>query len=267
MLFIFPVNGKACFYASQHKIFPVGTKGNSVYTIDYKLVRTENIRVKSRFNINVPESPEKKMEAIWLIYGTLVEYDLHQNKLNETPLDTTWQVGMEYKDSLESSYSRILSYVKTTFPDLDYFDIDYLSYCDYQLECSKVSVSYDTVTETNYIHYKKKKYEVSVFKDTTLINENINPFFQSQIDHMRINSVRIYKNKSIELVMLFMASGDYIYEYTTDKKLAGTTNEDGTNYILSQEHKPDFEFNSIEKGTYPEPVMHHGFGLDLFIVR
>lgn len=264
---VFPLSGKACFYASQHKVFPAGTKGNVIYTIDYKLVRTENIRIKSRYKINVPENAEKKMEAVWLIYGTVAEYDSRQNKIKETPMDTSWQVGMNYKDSLSASYSRILNQVKINYPDLDFFAVEYISFCDYQLECSKVSVSYDSISETNYIHYKKKEYEISVFKDTTLINENINPFFQAQIDHMRINSVRIYKNKSTEMVILFMASGDYIYEYTSDKKRAGETNDDGINYILSKEHKPDFKFKSIENGTYPEPVMHHGFGLDLFIVK
>lgn len=245
----------------------MGTKNGQIYVIHYSLERTENYRIKERYKIDVPSPTGEGMEPFWFIYGSVTIYDHQQKIIASIPLDTSFQAGHNYADSLKSSYSRIFKTVKEKYPDLDFFTPSYISFCEYQTECEKVSVLYDTITSTNIVVYKKKNYPVPIFSDSTFLNPQVNPYHQERIDYMRISSVRIYKNKSMEIVLLHMITGDYTYFYTSDKKLAGTTNEDGNEYILSNEYKPDFTFKTIENGTYAEPVFHHGYGLDLFIVK
>jgi hypothetical protein len=267
IVLLFPLSGKACLGASQYKIFPIGTKGKSIYSIDYKLVRTENYNIKSRFKLDVPENEKEEWEAIWILYGFIVEYDSDQKKLKETAIDTTYQIGFKYEDSLATSYSRIFKIAKEKYPNLDYFKPDYISFCDFQMNCEKVSVAYDSINETDLIIYKNKKYPVPYFKDSALQDPSVNPYIFGRIDYMAINSVRIYKNKSKELAVIHLTSGDHMNMYTTDKSLIGKTNEDEIPYQLCKEHKPDFKFNQLENGSYAEPILHHGHGLDLFIVK
>ena len=42
--------------------------------------------------------------------------------------------------------------------------------------------------------------------------------------------------------------------------------EDGE-ITLAKEYKPTFAFTDIKKSNYIEPLLHHGYGFDTFIVK
>ena len=80
-----------------------------------------------------------------------------------------------------------------------------------------------------------------------------------------IATKRILKNKKMTIVLTHIASGHEMTYRTTDPKLAGKENEDGITLELSKEYSADFPFKEIHKSAYEEPIMHHGYGIDLFI--
>jgi hypothetical protein len=37
--------------------------------------------------------------------------------------------------------------------------------------------------------------------------------------------------------------------------------------ILAKDHKPKILFHDIRRSVYEEPLLHHGYGLDMFIIH
>ncbi|MFP5471735.1 MAG: hypothetical protein ACLGGV_09075, partial [Bacteroidia bacterium] len=74
-----------------------------------------------------------------------------------------------------------------------------------------------------------------------------------------ISSIRIFKNKYIELVIFHLEMGEFHNTYY---------NEDGSEEVITKnEYEFKLTFDDIKNSTYEEPLLYHGFGLDTFVVK
>ena len=79
-------------------------------------------------------------------------------------------------------------------------------------------------------------------------------YLDDNIQGYCISSYRIYETNKIKLIALHLATGDDLRW-----RKEGKVNP-------AKEHKPDFQFNDIKKSVYTEPLLHHGYGFDAFII-
>lgn len=194
-------------------------------------------------------------------------YNKNQKLVSFTPLDTTYAIGNNYSDTLNSAFQNGLKIIATKFTDLEYFKPDYISFCDYQQTCNIVKIQTDTILNKDFVVYNGKKYQPNIIRDTSYYGFGRSPYHPKQITGLYINFVRVYKTKTITLLITHLATGHEISMgwITSDPKKVSKTEDGETS--LAKEFKPNFTFTDIKKSTYQEPLLHHGYGFDLFIVK
>ncbi len=257
----------ACLHAYQFKVFPVGTVGEEIITVDFMLTRIDTYTGAKQFKFtNLTEKQE--MSPMWILKSFISTYDKNQKIIRNTALDTTYIIGSEYADSLSVMYKRAFAEIKATQKSIELFKPNSFTFCEYQNQCKKVEIGYDTATLSNYFISDDKKYTVTAFSDTVYYAVPHQNPYPAEFSYFTVNSVRVYKNKKTTLLIAHICMGDAMgVTYTTDEKLVGTKDENENEYVLSKEHEADFKFKDITWATYDEPTLHHGFGVDLFIVK
>lgn len=257
----------ACLHAYQFKVFPVGTVGEEIITADFILERIDTYSGAKRYKFTNP-SDKQEMSPMWVLKSFISVYDKNQKVIHNTALDTSYIIDSEYGDSLNVMYMRAYAEIKSRHKSIEIFKINYFTFCEYQNQCAKVEIGYDTATLSNYFISDDKKYTVTAFSDTVYYAVPEQNPYPAEFSYFTVNSVREYKNKKRTLLIAHICMGDALgVVYTTDKKLVGTKDENENEYVLSKEHEPDFKFKDITSATYDEPILHHGFGVDLFIVK
>lgn len=255
----------ACLNTYQFKIFPVGVSQDKIVTVDVQIRRTSQVEGNRRLKLGFERAEE--WGRMWILYSYISTYDKKQKLISLTPLDTIFSVGKTYADTLDKAFQRGLKKIATAFTDIEYFKPEYISFCDFQQECNLVKIQSDTLSNGDYLVYEGKKYQALIVQDTSYYGFGRSPYHPETIAALYINSIRRYKTKTITLLITHLATGHEISMgwITSDPKKAGKT-EDGEVY-LAEEHKPNLTFTDIKKTTYEEPLLHHGYGFDIFIIK
>ncbi len=256
----------ACMDAYQFKIFPVGVSKDKIITVDVKISRTmaqsDQLGSKNRLK------ETGKFEVMWILNSYISSYDKHQKLISSTSLEKKNSIGKSYSDTLNKTFQHGLAKIATTFFDIEYFKPEYISFCDFQQKCNIVQIQSDTILNKDYVVYDDRKYETVFIKDTLFYGFESNCMYHpKKITDLFVNSVRVYRAKSISLLITHLATADEISWgwITSDPKKAGKT-EDGE-ISLAKEYKPNLTFSELQKSTYEEPLLHHGYGFDLFIIK
>lgn len=254
-MFCYSLNTYACLDARQHKLFPIGAIDGTIIFIEAHIHRTDDNEKN--------DSDRFKVKVKWQIKSYISIYDTSQNLISKTEIDTEEIKGSSYLPLLQSSYNRGFLEIKSIYKDIDYFKTDYISFCDYQKKCNKLELKSDTLAKKNSFIYKKKDYTITLKenkkdKESVLFTDNLSSYF--------ISSVRIYKTEDIELVIGHLATGHEVSMgwITDDPNKKETENRETIK--PRKEYQPDFEFDNLFTAVYQEPLMHHGFGNDFFIV-
>jgi len=255
----------ACLNTYQFKIFPVGVSQDKIVTVDVQIRRTSQVEGNRWLKLGLEKTDE--WGEMWILYSYISTYDKKQKLISLTSLDTTYSIGKTYADTLYKTYQRGLKKITTEFSDIEYFKPEYISFCDFQQKCNLVKIQSDTVSNKDYVVYEGKKYQTDIVKDTSYYGFDRSPYHPETITGLYINSIRVYKTKTITLLITHLATGHEIGMgwITSDPKKAGKT-EDGE-ISLAKEYKPNLTFTDIKKSTYEEPLLHHGYGFDIFIIK
>jgi hypothetical protein len=255
----------ACLNTYQFKIFPVGVSQDKIITVDVQIRRTSQVEGNRWLNLGLEKTDE--WSEMWILYSYVSAYDKNQKLISLTPLDTTYSIGKNYSDTLDKAYQNGLKKIANEFTDLEYFRPDYISFCDFQQKCNIVKIQSDTLSSKDFVIYEGKKYQTDIVRDTSYYGFGRSPYHPETITGLYINSVRVYKTKTLTLLVTHLVTGHEISMgwITSDPKKAGKT-EDGE-ISLAKEHKPNLTFTDLKKSTYEEPLLHHGYGFDIFIIK
>ncbi len=255
----------ACLNTYQFKIFPVGISQDKIVTIDVQIRRTSEYEGNKKLNLGLVNA--KAGNYFWVLYSYISTYYKYQKLISLKPFDTTYSIGKSYSDTLDKTYHRGLEKIALQFNNLEYFKPDYISFCDFQQKCNLVKIQSDTVLNKEYVIYESKKYQTYVVQDSSYFGFDKSRNHTETIKGLYINSIRVYKTKTITMLIAHLATGHEISMgwITSDPKKA-SKKEDGE-ISLANEHKPNFKFSDINQSTYQEPLLHHGYGFDIFIIK
>lgn len=260
-LFLMRINTFACMNAYQFKIYPVGIYKGNILTVDYQIRTVSQPDGNRSLKLGLKKIDEES--PMWILKSFISTYDRNKKLISSKLFSTTYTLQGDYTDTLQENYSKAFAKLIKERPSMELFQPEYLSFCDFQKNCELVSVSSDSIAKKDYLLFSNRKYSIDIIKDTQFYG-----FAGSKIENVSayyINSVRIYKTKTIQLILPHLTTGhDIAMGWFTNDPIKAKEDESLT---LVKEHKPDFEFNSIKKATYYEPLLHHGYGFDFFVIN
>jgi hypothetical protein len=264
LTFFFSGAAFACINTYQFKMFPVGVHNNEVITVDVKVNRTSQYEGKNWHGLKTGGG---ELDEMWILTAFVSIYDKKQKLISKTPLDSSYSLGSSYTDTLQRLYSKGFNSILKQFPSLELFAPYYISFCDFQKQCDRISIVNDSTAKNDYMIYRGQRYSLDIVHDTAYYGFARSPYYIDNTLPMHISSVRIYRSKSMELVIAHLETGHELSMgwITSDPKKK--PQEEYDTVILAKEHKPGFVFNDIKKATYSEPLLHHGYGYDVFIVK
>lgn len=246
----------ACLSATQNRMFPIGMTGKGLLVVETHLQRTEYVNVDIR---------TEKMEPAWRGVAYFKLYDNNFNSLRIELLDTIKLFEQLYYDSIIGGlYNKGVELAKKYSDFIPAKPVS-ITFCDYQVRCSKASLSFDTIANITFVKLTNgKKYKVNQLHDTTSIASNVvfhfngfgeRDFTTSDLKgRLFISSVRQFKLGERKLTIVHLGTGQ-IFELP----------EGGTYPPGKDEYKAKFAFNDINKSVFDEPVLHHGDGFDFAI--
>lgn len=240
----------ACMSATQYKIFPIGVQKNKIIVADTFIYRGSN----------------RDMEINWNIELSIAVYDFKGSIISIEVIDKIHVEGDHYEQKLKVAYKKLLQTIKMKYSTLNYFKPEYISFCDFQKKCEIITLKSDTIKKKDFLIYKNKKHQISLnkferFKESALYSNSLTSYY--------ISSTRVYKYKHIELAVAHLETGHEVsMGWITDPPNQKPVNEDIYNpNIISKEHKPKIQFNKLNEAIYEEPLLHHGYGFDYFVVN
>ncbi|RZJ67459.1 MAG: hypothetical protein EOO50_05585 [Flavobacterium sp.] len=246
LLLLFAETASACLNTYQFKIFPVGVVNGNIVSVDFKIRRTSKAEGNQMLDLGLKDA--RAMDVMWILDAYISTYDKSQKLLTSEHFEQVYSLEEDYGSKLQSVYSVCLSKIKSANPTIDLFKPDYISFCDYQQKCKLVAIESDTIKHLDYMSYNKKKHLLPVMRDTSYYGFGGNAP-EKAID-LYVSSVRVYKSKNMTLVMSHLETGHEISMNLMDD---------------SKEKKPNIAFRNIAEATYVEPLLHHGYGVDIFI--
>jgi len=253
-VFIQTMNSFACLDAKQHKIFPVGVFDNQIFSIDAHIHRTES-RLERQNN-------EKKFpETMWIIKSYVSIYDKNQNLISKERIEETQVINESYFNELQSIYIKGIRKISLDYKNIEYFVTEYISFCDFQKSCDVLKIEYDTINKKDFLIYKTKKYSINLDEYKTYYKSDL---FTGNLSAYYLSSIRIFKTKELKLVIGHLETGHEISMGWITSDPNKKPKDD--NVIVANEHKPKIAFDKLETSVYKEPLLHHGYGFDFFIV-
>ena len=237
----------ACLGAYQFKTFPVGIADNETITVDFQIWRADDVANGEEWDL---------MKTKWYLRAYISTYKTTQKEkqqlIKAIPFDSV-VVKPDYLEKLEEIYDAAFAKIQMEFSSIELFTPKYISFCDFQKKCKLIEMDADSVK------YKNKTYRLNIshifeyFGLGRLEDEESDEF----PGLFYISSYRIYETKTTKLIIFHLATGDLVE--------ARRYNDE--NIPPAKEHKPDFKFKNIKKSVYEEPLLHHGFGFDAFIIE
>ncbi|MBK9049316.1 MAG: hypothetical protein IPL74_22450 [Bacteroidetes bacterium] len=228
-----------CAAIDQYRSYPIGTSIDGLIVFETYMLRDDN--------------GEK-----WTGMTSL-------NIYNSTFKKTTLVDKSKYINTLKKSFLKALTIAQS----MNGFFIAkpiYLSICEYQQNCSIVSLQADTVHSKFYLVLKetKNKVELPLLNDTTSeyyeyllgIGSGYETTFNGLAEELSINSIRKYKIGNRTLLVTHIGQSVQIPYKDYDKMIGRHRKE----YTLSP------SFVDIKQSIFYEPdVVHHSKGVDFFV--
>ena len=260
LLFSFAVKGFACLSTIQYKTFPIGTIGNEIITIDAYISRSGYVDRSEKNEFALPKT-------MWSITSYISVYNENQVLISTELIKNGEIINEKYLSLLKKMYIKGIELVKSKYKKIEYFSPEYISFGDFQKKCEKLELKNDKLNKTDFLVYNGKKYPISLKTLKGYENYKKSMLFSDNLASYLISSVRIYKTKRIELIIGHIETGHEIsMGWITDNPNKKPKNENDI-VICAKEHKPEFDFNKLENAVYEEPLLHHGYGFDFFIVN
>lgn len=266
-LFFQSISSQACLNTYQFKIFPVGMVSDTIVTVDVQIRRTSQEEGNRWLRLDLDSADE--WTEMWIIDAFVSKYDNTQHLLTKESIGRIYSLKETYLDSLKSIYQKGYKSVCARYPAIRQFNPVYLSYCNFQQSCEYIRIAADTLANKNYFVYQNKSYRLSVLEDTSYYAFHKGEEPSIPIMDFYANSIRVYKLDDMELVIGHVTTGHEISMgwVTNDPKVAKKMEKKGETAILVKEYKPEKPFADISTAVYEEPLLHHAYGFDLFIVK
>lgn len=246
----------ACLDATQHKIFPIGVLNGKVITINVHIHRTHS-------NFKKQNNEGNYSNTMWVIKSYISIYDYNQNLISKSLIEESQIHEESYLSALQSSYSKGVNQIESKYHNIEYFIPDYISFCDFQKRCEILEIKHDTINKKDYLKYKNIDYAINLneynnYKKSMLYSGNLTAYY--------LSSTRIYKAKNLELVIGHLETGHEISMGWITNNLTKKPKSEFEVIIVPKEHKPEIVFDKLDNVVYKEPLLHHGYGFDFFIV-
>lgn len=241
-----------CSSTTQHKSFPVGLSDNIFFSIDFVIKRADYFE----------ENNESKHKIKWILRSFISEYNLNAKLIAKKEFEVKDIFSSNYSSLLKEMYLKGFNNLKQK--KLEYFETDYISFCNYQKKCKKLSFVHDTITKKDFFIYKDKKVEMDLepfipYEEKPLNSYNLIAYY--------ISSIRIFKSNKIELIVPHLESGHEISMGWITNNPNKKKKDEHDVVIYLKEEKPEFNFSDIVNSTYQEPLLHHGYGFDFLMIN
>jgi hypothetical protein len=261
------ISSFGCLNTYQFKIFPVGVYNDTILTIDVLIRRTSQVEGNRWLELGLDSLDE--WSEMWIINAFISKYDKNQKLFEKKDIGMTYSIGENYLDSLQTIYLKGFDKIKSLYSDLKVFKPTYISFCDFQQSCELIELSNDSITDKDYLIYDKKKYPVDIIRDTSYYAFGKCVYHPENILGLYANSIRIYKSDNYQLVISHIATGHEIGMgwITSDPEIFREKQAKDEPISLAKEFKPDIDFGDIRQSVYEEPLLHHGYGFDIFIIK
>lgn len=240
-LIVAPKGLFACLDAGYYKIFPLAIVNvDEIISFDVDVHRS-----------GIIDQPTDERFS-WRLEINLVHYNNEQKLIKKIPFDTLFYKGENYAVML-SYYlgSRIKSFKKFQ-PWINWLSPRSISFCNYQKSCA--DVAFHSEKNKDWIRYNDRNYPLLILKDEAKYSRGFDDY-SSDIFYM--NSVRLFQANGKKLLVVHMQTGHEIS--------LGYYDKNSSDYIKPLEYVPNFPFNELKTSIYFEPIMHHGFGTDVFV--
>lgn len=277
LLFIlFSLSLYPCAGAYQFKIFPVGMVGDNIVTIDVQMWRSD-------FCMDDMDSGRGAVEGgCWTLHSYISEYDKNQKLISSVKADSIQIRGFMYNHVLVLLHSKVFDRVVSENKNISLFTPEYISFCGYQQKCKVIGLNGKNLV------YKQKKYPLEILdiKNKNYYGFNHNYFqasygeladedkelYDKLIEGFAISSVRRFSVNGKELLIVHLQRGHelgmgWITNNPNDPRLKNKGSDSDEFAILKQEETPNIPFKDIRSTTFEEPLLHHGYGFDAFIIR
>lgn len=176
----------------------------------------------------------ERAKPMFLLYTSCAIYNRQQQLISAEILDSSYMLGAHYGDTLAALYRRNVPEILASNVSMQLLQPQFASFYNFKLEGSGLRTEFDSVSQSYTVLYKKKKYACPAFTEG-----------------YTINSVRTYKGKDGEILVLHLATGHELQMGILDKN--------------RKAYKARFPFSDIWECSYEEPLLHHGKGRDVYI--
>ncbi|CAL2076090.1 conserved exported protein of unknown function [Tenacibaculum sp. 190524A02b] len=236
LLFLFCLQSSfACLSAEQFKIFPFGVNKETIVTFDVYISRDSYLKTdKDSF---------KFPNVSWELKTYISVYN-SDTTLKSTKEFYSKSIEKEtYLEELNRIYLKAYKTVKQQYKAINLFKPEHISFCGFQKKCNILYVENDTILNKNYLVYKDKKQSISLNKFSSYKKSMT---FSDNLTFYNLSSIRRFTTKGIQLIIGHLEMGQ------------GTS--------IANEKKQAIKFDTLINTIYEEPLLHHGYGFDFFIV-
>ncbi len=259
LIVLFSIDSFACMATTQFKMFPIGIGNGEIITADTFIYR-------SSYRGEKKEKGIRNNKTMWNIELSIAIYDLKGNIVSMEVIEKLTVKEEKYDAHLKTAYKKLLHTSKLKYPNLNFFTPKYISFCDFQKKCEILKVKNDTVNKKDYLIYRNKKHPISLakyekYKQSALFTGNLSSYY--------VSSTRVYNTKNTELVIAHLQTGHEVsMGWINDDPISTPKEEDVYNpNIIPKEHKPEIQFNKLSEAIYQEPLLHHAYGFDFFVIN
>ena len=245
LLAFISIDAFGCLNTYQFRVFPIGHDKGQIVTLDYKVYRTSQIEGSRRVDFALDST--KMTDVMWILIGNISHYDYNQQLIKTSTFDTILSLDRFYLTELSISFKKGLKLIKNDYSELDFFEPIDIYFCDYSDSCSIAKITIDTIQGASFIKTHDLNFEITVIKNQDFYGFDNSPYFGNNLKGMNFNSVRTYKSKEFELIVFHTATGMKL------KK--------------ADENDPIIDFQNIKESYFHEPVLHHEYGIDLFVIK
>jgi|GEM_PF-2745527 len=251
LTFGFSSHAFACLAASQERIIPIGTSEGCLVGIEIISRRDSEGRYSEK--------------AIWYFDFKLKGFNEDYSDFLIQELDTKQKVNNnEVEEYLKTKAREALS-ICQKMETFEILKANEISFCEYQKNCSKVSLikAKDELrfrinkTQKDYpIKYLSKDYDGAIAKPyreyVSFYLEDSEDYESALGQYLSISSIRTYENSSMELLVFHLGMGQEFEPL--DSTMTNKKKE-------TQYHK---QLKNLEDAIFVEPILHHGKGFDYF---
>lgn len=249
----------ACLHAFQHKIYPVGIIEEQVITIDISIQRTSQNEGARPLGIEVAEGSEH--EPMWLLSASIANYTFQQKLISQKVYADCHSLGISYADSVEQLYARTLANLLDSLPELEQFALVEMTDCLAHKDCQFIGLKSDTTAGRKaFLLHDRREFEVFYTQDSSHLDFADSPYFDPALESYIIGTTRMYKLGDATLILAHVQTG---HEVAVGMIYSEPEKSSEDNEISNRSRDKILD---IEDEFFQEPLMHHGYGFDVFLV-